>query len=143
MDEGRILECVSLVAEEGSMQPGQDNPRVDVAQPPVDVRQVRALAEALRANIGRVIGGKVGALDLLLAGLRAEGPALIEDVPGVGKPLLARALARSLDLGFARIQGTADLLPGDVTGISFFNQQRGKFEFRPGPIFAAIVLADE
>jgi MoxR-like ATPase len=125
------------------MQTGQDTSHVDVAQPPATVGQVRALAEALRANVSKVIVGKVGAIDLLLIALLAEGHALIEDVPGVGKTLLARALARSLDLDFARIQGTADLLPGDVTGISYFNQQLGAFEFRPGPIFASIVLADE
>jgi MoxR-like ATPase len=128
------------------MQPGtssRDTPRADVAQPPAGVGEVRALAEALRANVGKVMVGKVGAIDLLLVALLAEGHALIEDVPGVGKTLLARALARSLDLNFARIQGTADLLPGDVTGISYFNQQLGAFEFRPGPLFASIVLADE
>ena len=122
------------------MQPGvssQDNPRVGVAPTSANVGQVRALAEALRANVGRVMVGKVGAIDLLLVALLAEGHALIEDVPGVGKTLLARALARSLDLRFSRIQGTADLLPGDVTGISFFNQQVGAFEFRPGPLFAS------
>jgi MoxR-like ATPase len=134
------------------MQPsvdGQDGPTADVAQPQANVRQVqgvhgvRALAEALRANVGRVIVGKAGTIDLLLVALLAEGHALIEDVPGMGKTMMARTLARSLDLSFARIQGTADLLPGDVTGISYFNQKIGEFEFRPGPIFAAIVLADE
>jgi MoxR-like ATPase len=82
-------------------------------------------------------------IELLLIALLAEGHPLIEDVPGMGKTVMAKALARSLGLGFARIQGTPDLLPGDVTGISYFNQKLGEFEFRPGPIFANVVLADE
>src|SRR5262249_27230358 len=81
--------------------------------------------------------------ELLLVALLSEGHALIEDVPGVGKTVMARSLARSLGATFARIQGTADLLPSDVTGVSYFNQQAGAFEFRRGPLFAQIVLADE
>jgi MoxR-like ATPase len=104
---------------------------------------VRAAAAAVRASVERVIVGKGDVIELLLVALLAEGHALIEDVPGVGKTVMARALARSLGLSFARVQGTPDLLPGDVTGISYYNQQRGEFEFRPGPIFANIVLADE
>jgi MoxR-like ATPase len=100
-------------------------------------------AEAVRANIGRVIVGKEPVVDLLLAAMLSEGHALIEDVPGMGKTMMARALARSLGASFARIQGTPDLLPGDVTGISFYNQKLGEFEFRHGPVFANIVLADE
>ncbi len=104
---------------------------------------VRRAGDAVRANVGQVIVGKAQAIDLLLVALLAEGHALIEDVPGLGKTVMAKALARSLDLSFARIQGTADLLPSDITGVSYFNQKLGEFEFRPGPVFAQIVLADE
>lgn len=107
------------------------------------IRRVQDVAGALRENIGHVIVGKTSSIDLLIVAILAEGHVLIEDVPGMGKTLLARALARSLDVSFSRIQGTADLLPSDVTGTSFFNQKAGEFEFRPGPIFASIVLADE
>ncbi|HUY79417.1 MAG TPA: MoxR family ATPase [Ktedonobacterales bacterium] len=107
------------------------------------VGRVRQVAEAVRANIERVIVGKAAVIDLLLVALLSEGHALIEDAPGMGKTMMARALARSLNTTFARIQGTADLLPGDITGVSYFNQKLGEFEFRRGPIFANIVLADE
>ncbi|HKV85798.1 MAG TPA: MoxR family ATPase [Ktedonobacterales bacterium] len=107
------------------------------------VAAVRQAAEAVRANVGRVIVGKVNVIDLLLVTLLSEGHALIEDVPGLGKTVMAKALARSLDVSFARVQGTADLLPSDVTGVSYYNQKQGEFEFRPGPIFAQVVLADE
>ncbi|HEY7780865.1 MAG TPA: MoxR family ATPase [Ktedonobacterales bacterium] len=107
------------------------------------VARVRAAAEAVRANVERVIVGKAEVIDLLLVALLSEGHALIEDVPGTGKTVLAKALARSLGIEFARIQGTPDLLPSDVTGTSYFNQKLGEFEFRPGPIFANVVLADE
>jgi MoxR-like ATPase len=110
------------------------------------VDRVHAVAEAarmVRANVGKVIVGKESAINLLLVALLSEGHILIEDVPGMGKTVMARALARSLDSSFARIQGTADLLPSDVTGVSYFNQKRNEFEFRAGPIFASVVLADE
>src|SRR5579864_4038042 len=107
------------------------------------VMRVRQVAEAVRANVERVIVGKAAVIDLLLVALLSEGHALIEDAPGMGKTMMARALARSLNTTFARIQGTADLLPGDITGVSYFNQKLGEFEFRRGPIFANIVLADE
>lgn len=97
----------------------------------------------VRANVGKVIVGKESAINLLLVALLSEGHILIEDVPGMGKTVMARALARSLDSSFARIQGTADLLPSDVTGVSYFNQKRNEFEFRAGPLFASVVLADE
>src|SRR4051812_21230362 len=87
------------------------------------------------------VNGEVVA-DLVVA-LLAEGHVLIEDLPGVGKTTLARSLARSLDLGFARVQCTADLLPADVVGTNIFNQREGRFEFRPGPVFANVVLVDE
>ena len=104
---------------------------------------VAAAAARLREAVGSVIVGKPEATTLLLVALLCEGHVLIEDVPGVGKTMLAKALARSLDLSFQRIQFTPDLLPSDVTGLSYFSQQTQRFEFRAGPIFANVVLADE
>jgi len=97
----------------------------------------------LRANIGRALLGKDAAIDLTLAGLLASGHILIEDVPGIGKTTLARAVARSIDCSFQRIQFTSDLLPSDIVGVTIFNQTTNNFEFKRGPIFANVVLADE
>jgi MoxR-like ATPase len=99
--------------------------------------------ERLRDNIRTVFLGHSRAVDLLLVGLLARGHVLIEDVPGVGKTVLAKSLARSIDCKFTRIQLTPDLLPSDVLGVSIFNTQTQKFDFKPGPVFANIVLADE
>ena len=104
---------------------------------------IRDTAQALRTNVGKVIVGKDAMVELLLVALLSDGHVLIEDVPGTGKTTLAKALARSLDLSFARIQFTPDLLPSDVTGISFYNQKAQEFEFRPGPLLSHLVLADE
>jgi MoxR-like ATPase len=98
---------------------------------------------AIEENVERVIQGKDREVRLALVALIAEGHVLIEDVPGVGKTMLAKAIARSIDCSFRRIQFTPDLLPSDVTGVNVFNQERGDFEFKPGAIFANIVLADE
>ena len=109
-------------------------------------QQVARLDEAaarVRASVGRVIVGNERATTLLLVALLCEGHVLIEDVPGVGKTTLAKALARSLDLSFGRLQFTPDLLPSDVTGLSYFNQKDQEFHFRPGPVFANLLLADE
>src|SRR5438067_6511422 len=108
-----------------------------------EVARVADAAARVRDNVGRVIVGKDEATTLLLVALLCEGHVLIEDVPGVGKTMLAKALARSLGLSFQRIQFTPDLLPSDVTGLSYFNQKSQDFQFRPGPIFANLVLADE
>jgi MoxR-like ATPase len=100
-------------------------------------------AQAVKANVAKVIVGKEVVTELLLVTLLVEGHALLEDVPGIGKTTLAKALSRSLDLSFARIQFTPDLLPSDVTGINYYNQKRQEFEFRPGPAFSQLLLADE
>ena len=105
------------------------NPREDIA--------------ALTRNIERVIVGKKEVIDLAIATLLCHGHLLIEDVPGLGKTMLARAIAGSMALGFKRIQFTPDLLPSDVTGVSIYNQKTGEFEFKAGPVFTNFLLADE
>lgn len=104
---------------------------------------VQRAAAQLVANVGRALVGLEDTTRLLFAALLADGHVLLEEVPGTGKTTLAKAMARSLGLDFARLQFTPDLLPSDVTGIYWFNQRRGDFEFRPGPLFTQILLADE
>ncbi len=99
--------------------------------------------QRLTTNLEKVIIGKKNALDLVVIGLLSQGHILIEDVPGVGKTVLARSLAKSVDSKFSRIQFTPDMLPSDVTGVSIYSQETKKFEFRPGPLLGQIVLADE
>jgi MoxR-like ATPase len=107
------------------------------------VRNVQEPAERVVANVERVIIGKHLEVRMALVALLCEGHILIEDVPGVGKTMLAKALSKSIGCTFRRIQFTPDLLPSDVTGLSIFNQKTQEFEFRPGPIMAQVVLADE
>ena len=110
---------------------------------PATIEDLQPFAAAVRENIARVIVGKAQTVDLLLVALLCGGHALLEDVPGVGKTMLARALALSLGLGFRRLQCTPDLLPNDVLGVSIYRQNEGSFSFQPGPIFTNILLADE
>jgi MoxR-like ATPase len=115
-------------------------------RPPVTAEEIEsatALAARIAANVQRAAEVRGEVLDQLLVTVLAEGHVLVEDLPGVGKTTLARALARSVDLQFARVQCTADLLPADVVGTNVFNQREARFEFRPGPIFANVVLVDE
>ncbi len=105
--------------------------------------ELRDVAERVRVNIARVIIGKDDIIDLVLVALLSDGHILFEDVPGIGKTTLAKTVARSIGASFKRIQFTPDVMPSDITGINFFNQKQGEFEFRPGPIIANIVLADE
>ena len=107
------------------------------------MRTIQELATALIDNVETVIVGKRSSVELCIIALLCEGHVLLEDVPGVGKTMLARSIATSLAGAFRRIQFTPDLLPNDVTGVSIFNQKTQDFEFRPGPAFANVLLADE
>ena len=109
----------------------------------MNLSDIQTTARAIRDNVSKVIVGKNAVIDLALVALLCEGHILFEDVPGIGKTTLAKALARSLDCAFRRIQFTPDLLPSDVTGLAVFNQKTKEFEYRAGPIMAQIVLADE
>jgi MoxR-like ATPase len=107
------------------------------------MEEIRAIAERIGDNVERVIVGKHQSVQLTLISLLCEGHILIEDVPGTGKTVMAKSVARSLGCTFRRIQFTPDMLPSDVTGVSVFNQKTREFEFRPGPVMAQIVLTDE
>lgn len=109
----------------------------------MDITNVQSLSERLIQNVEQVIMGKRREIMLTLIGLLCQGHILIEDVPGVGKTMMTKAIARSIGGNFSRIQFTPDMLPSDITGISIYNQKTGEFEFRPGPLMAQIVLADE
>ena len=108
-----------------------------------DARHIADVAAAIRDNIQLAIVGKDEVIEQTLAALFSAGHVLVEDVPGIGKTTLARSLAYSLDCDFRRIQFTPDLMPSDITGIHYYNQRSGDFEFRPGPVISQIVLADE
>jgi MoxR-like ATPase len=104
---------------------------------------VKESCDRIKSNVARAIVGKEDVIELCLVALLCEGHVLLEDVPGIGKTTLAKALARSVGCTFKRIQFTPDLLPSDVTGILYYNQKKQEFEFRPGPIMAQVLLADE
>jgi len=109
----------------------------------IDVGTLQSKAESILDNVEKVIIGKREVVELAVIALISKGHLLIEDAPGVGKTMLARSLAKSIDSSFKRIQFTPDMLPSDITGVSVYNQKAGDFEFRPGPVMAQIVLADE
>jgi MoxR-like ATPase len=108
-----------------------------------NIQPIQSLAQKISENVARVILGKHNEIDLALVALLCQGHVLIEDVPGVGKTMLARTIAKSFGCSFKRIQFTPDMLPTDVTGVSMFNQKTREFEFRAGPVHAQIVLTDE
>ena len=114
----------------------------NILTPEIVGRVAEAMAR-IKGNVGQALVGKAEVVELTLAAVLSGGHILVEDVPGIGKTTLARALANSLDCQFKRIQFTPDLMPADITGIHYYNQKSGEFEFRPGPIIAQIVLADE
>jgi MoxR-like ATPase len=124
-------------------QPGTHGPDPASAQTAIPLAEVGPVAQRIISNIEKVIAGKYDVIRLGVTVLLAEGHLLIEDVPGVGKTTFAKALARSIDCSVRRIQFTPDLLPSDVTGVSIFNAESTDFEFKPGPVFANILLGDE
>ena len=109
----------------------------------MDLQKIKEISESIKDNVGKVIIGKDEKVDLILASLYAKGHILLEDIPGTGKTVLAKAIAKSIDAKFKRIQFTPDLLPSDITGSSIFNQVENKFNFIKGPVFTNILLADE
>ena len=111
--------------------------------PSVDVTRIGELASELRESVQRVVVGKSDVIDLAIIAVICRGHVLVEDVPGIGKTTMAKALAQSLGCTFSRIQFTPDLMPTDVLGVNFYNQKTGDFEFRAGPIFSQVILADE
>src|SRR5437870_13628986 len=133
-----------IANQNGNVEPSPTSqvPQPTLSRGDVQVIDVRALGIRLTDNVEQVIVGKRQEVQMTLIALLCQGHVLVEDVPGVGKTMLAKAIARSTGCAFKRIQFTPDLLPSDVTAVSIYNQKSGEFEYRPGPVMAQIVLAD-
>jgi MoxR-like ATPase len=125
------------------MEPVDDSSEAEQKLAPAKIAAAVSMADRIRENIRRAVKVRDEQLTHTIVALLAEGHILVEDYPGVGKTALARALSRSIECQFARVQCTADLLPADIVGTNVYNQREGRFEFRPGPIFANVVLVDE
>ena len=143
-ESGPIGDGAAESGTESGSSTGFDAATRSVTDPPaMDPADVAALADRVAENVEAVIVGKRAAVEHVIVTLLARGHLLVEDVPGVGKTTLAKAVARSIDGSFTRVQFTPDLLPSDVTGVNVFNQQTDEFEFQPGPVFGNVVLGDE
>jgi MoxR-like ATPase len=125
------------------MEPVEPTPEAEQNLAPAEVAAAVSVAQRIGENIRRAVKVRDEQLSNVIVSLLAEGHVIVEDYPGVGKTALARALSRSIECQFARVQCTADLLPADIVGTNVYNQREGRFEFRPGPIFANIVIVDE
>src|ERR671916_1156403 len=125
------------------MEPLEPTPEAERTVAPEQVEAAVSVARRIADNVRRAVKVSDDVLENVIVALLAEGHILVEDYPGVGKTALARALSRSIDCAFARVQCTADLLPADIVGTNVYNQREARFEFRPGPIFANIVIVDE
>src|SRR3954466_2306165 len=125
------------------MEPVEPTPEADQSLAPAEVAAAVSVAQRIGENIRRAVKVRDEQLSNVIVSLLAEGHVIVEDYPGVGKTALARALSRSIECQFARVQCTADLLPADIVGTNVYNQREGRFEFRPGPIFANVVIVDE
>jgi MoxR-like ATPase len=125
------------------MEPVEPTPEADASLAPAQVAAAVSMATRISENVRRAVKVRDEQLSHMIVALLSEGHILVEDYPGVGKTALARALSRSIECQFARVQCTADLLPADIVGTNVYNQREGRFEFRPGPIFANVVIVDE
>ena len=125
------------------MEPVEPTPEADESLAPAQVAAAVSMAQRISENVRRAVKVRDEQLSHAIVALLSEGHVLVEDYPGVGKTALARALSRSIECQFARVQCTADLLPADIVGTNVYNQREGRFEFRPGPIFANVVIVDE
>jgi len=125
------------------MEPVEPTPEADESLAPAQLAAAMSMAQRISENVRRAVKVRDEQLSHTIVALLAEGHVIVEDYPGVGKTALARAMSRSIECQFARVQCTADLLPADIVGTNVYNQREGRFEFRPGPIFANIVIVDE